>query len=56
MKYITPIDKVGIHFGHFDTDKDTSFDDTFIKDWKKGLWWMVYCIKDKHLYIVQRVK
>ena len=31
------IDKVGIHFGHFDVDKDTSFDVDFTKDWKKGL-------------------
>jgi len=50
------IDKVGIHFGHFDVDKDTSLDDTFIKDWKNGLWWVLYCVQDRHLYLIQRVR
>lgn len=50
------IDKVGIHFGHFDVDKDTSLDDTFIKEWKRGMWWMLYCVQDRHLYLIQRVR
>lgn len=48
------IDREGIAFGSFDVDADTTLDADFIKAWRKGEWWIVYCNADRHVYFIQR--
>lgn len=48
-------DKYTVYTGAFDVTDDTELDPAFAAEYKKGFWWILYCVKDRHLYVVRRM-
>lgn len=51
VEFVTS-DKFGVHLNRFDLAKETRLPKNFNKSYKKGLYWVVYCAKDKFIYSI----
>ena len=49
-------DKQGVYLFNWDVPvKDAVISADFKKNWKTGLWFIIYCVKDNHIYAIARV-
>lgn len=48
-------DRLGVYVGSFAVEADTVLPADFGKKYRIGLWWVIYCIKDNHLYAVHEL-
>lgn len=47
-------DTESIHVGEMTVSDDTVLPDDFGKDYRRGLWWIIWCINDMHIYAIRR--
>lgn len=48
-------DKRGVYVHIMNVEETTVLASDFPKRWRQGLWWVIYCDRDKHIYSISRL-